>query len=139
MSTFRPPQVPQQPRVFYTPGQASGAVPAFSPWAQRAAYQRDRIEIAHLWQQFQPKLTVIVAAGVPPPRPWGQSAAYQRYPPQPTQIPPRFVPAIAVSVPAQSLQQPARARGDDIAILDEPLPPFFTGGAAPDVLHPSGP
>jgi hypothetical protein len=139
MSTFRPPQVPQQPRTFYTPGQAPGAVPAFSPWAQRAAYQRDRVEVAHLWQQFCPKLTITAAVGAVPPRPWDQAAAYRRSPAQPVQLPPGFVPAIAVSAPGARLQQPARARGDDIAILEEPLPPFVTPVAAPDVLHPVGP
>ena len=94
MSTFRPPQVPQQPRIFYTPGQPPGAVPPVSP-SQAAAYFRQRQEGPQL-QQFN------VAA---PPGPLVLSRALQvpaaprrDMTPELEEVAPFFTPAQAAGI-----------------------------------------
>lgn len=63
MSTFRPPQVPQQPRTFFTPGQPSGFPSVDMQTLQVSAYARQHAEI------IQPASYAVLAAppaAVPP-------------------------------------------------------------------------
>lgn len=138
MTIYVPPPVPLQapalaplqPRQFFTPGLALG-IPRPRTWAQQAAYQRDRVDIAHLLQRMQPiaRMTAAQPLGIPGPRTMDQAAALRREMVVPGQPPVQSVPSVAAGVPYLPPLLPARVRLDEPAVLEEPLP-LFTAGLA---------
>lgn len=71
-TTFRPPQVPQQPPQFFTTTQAPGAVASYT-WQQQAAYFRQHVEILQPPPYFVTQPPVVTQPFVPlrvpaPPR-----------------------------------------------------------------------
>lgn len=159
MSTFRPQQVPQQPRVFFTPSQPLGS-PIGGQDPQRAAYQRQRSEVLQPFQYAVIPLAAAVIAfspvkpaqaiarqivaeqqtivarstagqplGVPAPRSMDQSAAYQR---TVTALPyslPFATTGAVTSVPASVLPQ-ILVPPRSMVIEQEEVTPFLTTGFA---------
>lgn len=135
MSTFRPLQVPQQPRIFFTPGQPLGIPVPFTEY-QRAAYWRPReqVEAAQAAANLKPFLTP-TGGGLPRALEF-QTAAYWRGPPQVPQQPMiYFTPGqlLGVPLPLQTDQTQALWR----ARVEIPQLVKFMPIAAPAVFLPA--
>lgn len=159
MSSFRSPQVPQQPRQFFTAGQPLGS-PFGVVDSQRAAYGRPRSEILQPFQyaviplvaavvafsrpqvvqsaprqlvaeQFEAvqEFTAGFALGVPAPRSMDQTAAYWRSFPALIRIPVAMTAGTSVNVPARQLQHPFATQRPMLIEIEEALP-YQTSGFA---------
>jgi hypothetical protein len=132
MSTFRPPQVPQQPQIFFTPGSAPVSPIAGGGWRQDAAYRRDP------WRMPQLSMfaTRVPAAAVPPVAFQMPTAAARSFDAAliEEQLPFFTAGTAAGVVRPMPLQVPAPPmRTLDIALIEEQTPfyPFPPISAAP--------
>jgi hypothetical protein len=127
VSTFRPVQVPQQPRSFFTPGTSSDS-PVPYAWQQQAALFRSREEVQQP-RTFAPPAPSAVFVSAPPlqmPRPAERSMVAELW----ETIPELLGPPAVTTVPPSILQMPAPVRATDIALLVNELTQLTAGTPA---------
>lgn len=133
MSTFRPPQVPQQPRQFFTPGQAAISPLPISD-GQRAAYIRQRSEVLQPFQYAVIPVAAAVVAFTPVKVP---AQSTREFVAERTAILPSFIVGTAARVPASQIPTIPVAPRSMVAELEETFP-FYTAGTAAAVPPPRG-